>query len=99
MIGGILPAGLTLNPNGSLAGTPQVAGTTNIGIGVRDANGVTWSQGYQLIIAGESISLGPASLPDAVGNQPYFAQLTASGGTAPYTFKMSFATNWAPAWL
>ena len=53
------------------------------------------TRSYQFVIAGDPITLGPASLPDALGNQPYSAQLTASGGTAPYTFTMPSATNWA----
>ena len=52
------------------------------------------ARGYQLVISGDPITLGPATLPDALGNQAYFAQVTASGGTGPYTFTMPSATNW-----
>lgn len=43
---------------------------------------------------GSTITLGPSSLPDATVDQPYSAQLTASGGVAPYVFAMPFATAW-----
>ncbi len=88
-----LPNGLSLSSSGSLTGTPQQAGTFNFGIAVHDSAGASWGRGYQLVISGDPITLGPATLPDALGNQPYFAQLTASGGTAPYTFTMPFSNQ------
>ena len=93
--GGTLPNGVSLGAAGSLNGTPQKAGNFNVSITATDSVGSVASHSYQLVIAGDLITLGPAALPDALGNQPYFAQLTASGGTAPYTFTMPSATNWA----
>ena len=82
-------------PAGSLNGTPQNSGTFSVTITATDTVGAMVSRSYQLVIAGDSITLGPALLPDAFGTQHYFAQLTASGGTAPYTFTMPSATMWA----
>jgi uncharacterized protein (TIGR03437 family) len=93
--GGTLPSGISLGAAGSLNGTPQKAGNFSVSITATDSVGAAALRSYQLVIAGDPITLGPASLPDALGNQPYFAQLTASGGTAPYTFTMPSATNWA----
>src|SRR6185437_14382055 len=78
---GPLPVGITLTPNGALAGTPQQAGLfNNISITAHDSAGAAGSRTYQLLINGAPITLGPSSLPDAIVNQPYSAQLTASGG-------------------
>ena len=93
--GGTLPNGVSLGAAGSLNGTPQKAGNFSVSITAADSVGAASSRSYQMVIAGDTITLGPASLPDALGNQPYFAQLTASGGTGPYTFTMPSATNWA----
>jgi len=94
---GPLPVGITLTPNGALAGTPQQAGLfNNISITAHDSAGAAGSRTYQLLINGAPITLGPSSLPDAIVNQPYSAQLTASGGTAPYTFTRPSANAWVP---
>ena len=92
---GPLPGGITLTPSGALAGTPQQAGLfNNISITAHDSAGAAGSRTYQLLINGAAITLGPNSLPDAVLNQPYTAQLTASGGTPPYTFTRPSANAW-----
>jgi hypothetical protein len=95
--GGALPSGMSIS-SGSLAGTPQQAGLFNFRITAYDSVGSAGSRDYQLQIQGQSISLGPGSLPNSVPSQPYSAQLTASGGTPPYTFSSSVANNWAVGW-
>jgi large repetitive protein len=85
---GALPTGLTLSAAGVLSGTPQQSGYFSIRITVRDAAGAGGYRDYELHIAGDVITVGPASLPDATLDQPYSAQLTASGGTPPYRFAL-----------
>lgn len=92
---GTLPKGIMLSSAGALAGTPQQAGIfNNISVTAHDSVGAAGSRTYQLVINGAPITLGPYSLPDAFVNQPYSTQLTASGGTPPYTFSRPSANTW-----
>jgi hypothetical protein len=86
---GSLPAGITLSSGGVLSGTPTAGGPYNFTAKVTDATSKTATQSYTLVIASPAISLSPASLP--AGNQTiaYSATMTASGGTAPYTYSLS----------
>jgi len=90
---GTLPPGLSLNgATGAITGTPTTAGTSTITITARDANGCFGSRLYDINIASPGcpvILLAPITLPPAIALQPYSQQITASGGTAPYTFTVS----------
>ena len=46
----MLPAGVTLNANGTLSGTPTSAGTLNFNLIATDALGDTGLWGYSLVI-------------------------------------------------
>ena len=94
---GSLPTGLSLTPGGLLAGTPTVNGTFSLGVVAgydttdndpsNDYDRYTAS--YSLLInAPVSLSISPSSgtLPSGRENLAYSQQLSASGGTAPYTF-------------
>ncbi|MCA1713630.1 MAG: autotransporter domain-containing protein, partial [Gammaproteobacteria bacterium] len=83
---GSLPAGLSLSASGVLSGTPTAAGTFNFTVTATDANGFTGTQGYAITIAAPSIVLAPAALPNGTAGTAYNQTITASGGTAPYTF-------------
>ncbi|MBB5208447.1 Ig domain-containing protein [Chiayiivirga flava] len=85
---GTLPAGLTLAADGTLSGTPTVAGTFAITVEATDANGFTGTRDYSLVIDAALIDVAPATLPDADGGVAYSQTITASGGTAPYTFAL-----------
>jgi uncharacterized repeat protein (TIGR01451 family) len=81
---GNLPAGLTLVGD-TISGTPTgPAGTSNFTIQAQDALGFTATQSYTVLIS--SIKISPESLPQAKKNEFYSQTLTATGGTAPYTF-------------
>ena len=86
---GSLPAGITLNSSsGALSGTPTAAGTASFTIKVTDANGQAATQATGLaIIAGPALTF-PAP-PFGEVNTAYSDTLTASGGTAPYTWSVS----------
>jgi hypothetical protein len=90
---GALPPGLTLSPASSttavISGTPNTAGEFSFTITATDANSCPGSRAYSIVIPCLSITLSPATLPLAVQNKPYSQTLTASGGTPPYTFKVS----------
>ena len=76
--------GLTLSPQGVISGTPTASGFPNITVNTSD--GVTTiSRGIYIEIFQIEIT-SPGVLPNANQNVPYSVTLTASGGTAPYTW-------------
>lgn len=86
---GTLPNGLTLSTAGVLTGTPTRAGSFNVTVRATDANGCAGTQTYALTINCPTITLAPTTLPDAPGGVAYSQTLTASGGTAPYSFAVT----------
>ena len=100
---GSLPAGLSLTSGGLLAGTPTVNGTFTVnvvaGYDTTDNDPSNdydrYTATYSLVInAPVSLSISPTSLPIAdfqVNN--YSQQLSASGGTAPYTYNITGYTS------
>ena len=86
---GALPAGLSLSSAGVLAGTPTAAGSFNFTVTASDANGQTGSIAYALTVGVPSLTVQPVSLPSGTGSAPYSAQLTATGGNAPYSFSLA----------
>lgn len=93
LISGSLPPGVSLSPNCTLSGTPSAAGTFNFTIKATDANGCMGMQAYAIIInpapCNSSIALNPPTLPAGKVGMSYSQTLTASGGTAPYSFSLS----------
>lgn len=88
---GTLPAGLTLQADGALSGTPTAAGAFNFTVTATDsATGsgapFTADRAFSLTIASPTISMAPASLAAATTGVAYSQTLTASGGTTPYSF-------------
>lgn len=87
-----LPVGLTLDPDGRLAGTPQVVGDHPLSIEVTDAVGATAFKDFRLsvITADETLYIVQQNLPSAVIGQDYCdastIQLEAANGVAPYSW-------------
>lgn len=86
-----LPVGITLSPGGTLSGTPTQAGTFSITIKANDSTTgpsvpYSGSRAYTLTIAAPTIVVLPATLPNATVGTGYSQSLSASGGTAPYSF-------------
>ncbi|MBI2815785.1 MAG: putative Ig domain-containing protein [Acidobacteria bacterium] len=97
---GALPAGLTLIAStGAISGTPTATGTSSFTIRVTDVNAQTATRALSITISASSATLAVTTtfLPAGTQNTAYNAQLTASGGTAPYTW--SIATGTLPAGL
>jgi uncharacterized delta-60 repeat protein len=93
---GALPAGITLSSNGLLSGTPTAAGNFAFDIDVTDASTGTGpysnTQTFALTVNAPTITLSPATLLATNLNVAYSQTLTASGGTAPYTFAVTAGT-------
>lgn len=96
---GALPGGLTLTDapptTATITGTPSAAGTFTFSITATDANGCSGSRLYTITIASvgcPAITLSPSTLPPGVVNAPYSQSVTATGGTAPYTYTLASGT-------
>lgn len=86
---GALPAGLTLSTGGALSGVPTATGTFNFTVQATDANSFAGTRAYSVTIAAPSLALTPASLPNGNVGTSYAQSVTASGGTAPYSFAIT----------
>ncbi len=90
---GALPSGVVLDAaTGALSGTPTVSGTFNFTLTVTDSTpspAAQASQSYTLSIAAPVIVVAPTALPAATRGTAYSQTLSASGGTAPYTYAVS----------
>ena len=83
---GALPAGLTLSSAGVFSGTPTASGTSSFTVRVTDQNANQVPANFSLTVNAPAIAIAPAALPGATVGTAYSQTLTATGGTAPYTF-------------
>ncbi|NLH69043.1 MAG: hypothetical protein GX454_02500 [Brooklawnia sp.] len=79
-----LPAGLSLN-DGVISGTPTASGTFEVGVKVTDSDGRSQTAALSLVVD-NALKITTTSLPAATLGVPYSTQLTAVGGTPPYTW-------------
>ena len=87
---GALPTGLSLNFfTGAITGTPTTGGTYPFTVTATDLNNATGSQAYTIVIGTNSLVITPGSLPNATQGLQYNQTLSASGGSAPYTYSVS----------
>jgi hypothetical protein len=91
---GSLPAGLTFASTGVLSGTPTGSGSYNFTITATDssdsvAGPYSGARSYTLTVAAPTIAVIPAVLAEATRNVAYSQSLSASGGTAPYSFAIT----------
>jgi uncharacterized protein YhjY with autotransporter beta-barrel domain len=87
--GGALPAGLTMNSAGLISGTPTTAGPASFTVRALDGLGNFGTRLYSVNIGTVTLTVNPATLPDAVFGRPYSQTVFATGGTAPYTYLIS----------
>jgi uncharacterized delta-60 repeat protein len=83
---GNLPPGLSLSSSGSLSGVPTNLGSFSFTITATDSYGCAGGSNYTLDVVCPSITLAPTTLPGGTVGSNYNRLLTASGGTASYTF-------------
>lgn len=90
---GSLPTGLALTAStGTIAGTPTQTGTSTFTIEVRDASSpvATASAPMSLsVIAQPNLQASGAGLPSGLTQVSYTANLSASGGTPPYSWSLT----------
>ncbi len=90
---GALPAGLTLASDGTLSGTPTAGGTFNLTVTATDSSGgagpYNASQAYTLTVNAPTIAVSPTTLSAATTGSSYSQAISASGGTAAYTYAVT----------
>ena len=87
---GSLPAGLSLNPNGSVSGTPTSAGTSFVTVQVTDSGSPVQMQtgAVSITIAPATLVIPSVSLVSGQKGTVYTASLQANGGTPNYTWSL-----------
>ena len=90
---GVLPAGLTLNANGTFAGVVTAEPNTyTVTITATDGGGNTGSKSYTIIVSAVNITFSPDILTNRVVNNAVSQQLSASGGVGTYTYQVTAGT-------
>ncbi len=93
LIGGSLPPGLNLNPNGVISGLPTATGSYSFTVQVVDSNvPVQATANAQLgITIGQylPLSITTTSLPSGTAGTAYNATVAAAGGVTPYTWTVT----------
>jgi hypothetical protein len=85
--GGALPDGLSLSTEGRLSGVPTAAGAAAFTVQVVDANLLTTTRAFELMVVDLQIAT-PAVLPLAVLNRDYQLALEAIGGRGPLVWSL-----------
>jgi hypothetical protein len=87
---GALPVGLTLGgAGGVIAGTPPQSGLFSFTLQVKDSAGQSATANLSIQVASAPLQIVTSSFPDATVGQAYNAQLSAVGGTTPYTWSVN----------
>ena len=91
---GTLPAGLSMNTDGWISGTPSTTGTTTLTFRVTDGAGRTASKNLSVTVNATSATLSVAtvSLPNGTVGSYYNISLGVSGGTSPYSWRITSGT-------
>ncbi|MEP7341619.1 MAG: putative Ig domain-containing protein, partial [Acidobacteriota bacterium] len=84
-----LPAWLTLAANGNLSGTPPATATFNFTVSVTGFVACQQSIPVSVTVVCPTVTLTPASLPNAEGGTPFNQQLTASPAGGNYNFSLA----------
>ena len=98
LVGGTLPAGLTLASNGTLSGTPTAQVSASFSVRATDSSSSTppatgpyssANQPLTLTIGAPTIAVVPATLPNGNAGTAYNQTVTASGGASPYSYAIT----------
>jgi FtsP/CotA-like multicopper oxidase with cupredoxin domain len=85
---GVMPAGLVLNSNGTITGTPTTAGTSNFTARVTDAAGKFATRAFTITVVAKISIITPSLRAGFVGLF-YTTTLVTNGGVAPFTWSIS----------
>lgn len=88
LVGGTMPAGLTLNADGTVTGTPTNAETQSITVRATDFVGNTRNRTFTITIGLPTITLAPTTVPDGVLNTAYTQTIVASGSAGPFSYSV-----------
>jgi hypothetical protein len=100
VVGGTLPAGLTLSSGGLLSGTPTTVGSATVTIRATDGSSCPGDVTYTILVSPAAcpvITVAPATLPAGAVGVAYSQQMTAAGGTGSPVFTV--VTGTLPAGL
>src|SRR5438128_7059119 len=86
---GNLAPGLVLATTGVLSGVPQHVGTYTFMVKMTDSQGLSTTRSYDQKVVVSALQISPAVVPSGTYAKAYSAPLSASGGTAPYTFSLA----------
>ncbi len=89
LVGGELPAGVTLSPAGDIAGTPTVEGDFAPVVQVTDATDATAEGTFPFSVfapASDVVITTNSPLPQGEEGTPYSTSLAATGGQSPYAW-------------
>jgi hypothetical protein len=86
---GSLPPNLMLAANGSITGTPTTSGVYNFNVQVTGFGACMQTLPVTVSVGCPTITLSPASLPNATVNTAYPATITASPAGGGYSFAVS----------
>ncbi|MDB6116910.1 MAG: putative Ig protein [Verrucomicrobiaceae bacterium] len=93
VVGTGLPAGVVLNADGSLSGTPTAYGTFHFTAQATDAGALTASQVFDLVVDPLPLVITTSgALPPGVKAYEYTHPLTATGGAAPLAWSLISGT-------
>ena len=80
------PPGLTMGSDGSITGTPTMAGNYTPTVTVTDSAMVMAQKDLGLLVNPPPLVISTTSLPDGTVGQTYSSSVAATGGTPPYSF-------------
>ncbi|TAL45490.1 MAG: hypothetical protein EPN91_02430 [Salinibacterium sp.] len=91
---GSVPPGLSIDSSsGVLSGTPTTSGTYTFNVIVSDDNGCPGEKEFEIVASCPGITVSPSSISGVtVGAALATTTITASGGTASYTFAVTSGT-------
>lgn len=85
--GSAMPSGLTLSPAGLVAGTPAADGVFRFVVELTSGE-ASIQKLVRITIDPAPVAVAPDALPEGTRGAAYQATFTATGGTAPYTFRV-----------
>lgn len=92
LVSGSLPVGMNFSSTGQLWGTPLSSGTFNLTLRADDSNGDFGERLFSFTVSAPSIALTPTALGQGVRGRAYSMTLSASGGSAPYSYAITSGT-------